>query len=177
MPVVVFTLQLSGIGSQRLFVTENISSVDYSIFVKWFAKVIPTENISNGLSKDQLQALCSLASTEKDRKLIKVAACQSKGLSGKKATEQFGIHNLPKLQEVEAALSQAEDICSAVNELAQAKEKATLEALGIYIDEEDSNDSENENEDSEQDVHVYWSSDKNESRQKEIPIDKNNVLR
>jgi len=75
----------------------------------------------------------------------------SKGLSGKKATEPYGIHNLPTLQEeVEAALSQAEDIPSAVNELAQAKEKATLEALGIYIDKEDSNDSENENEDSEQ---------------------------
>jgi hypothetical protein len=57
MPVVVFTLELSGPGSQRLFITENNPSVDYSVFVKWFGKVIPTKSITNGLSKDQLQGL------------------------------------------------------------------------------------------------------------------------
>ena len=87
MPVVVFMLELSGPGSQKLFITENNPSVDYSVFVKSLKFIVPVENVVTGLSKDQLRALCSLATTEKDRKLIKVAACQSKGLSEKKSNE------------------------------------------------------------------------------------------
>ena len=66
---------------------------------------------------------------------------------------------------MEAALSQTEEIR---NELAQIEEKATLEAFGIYVQEEDSEDSESKDDDSEQDVHVYWSSDESESNHEEV---------
>lgn len=132
----VFTLTLRGPGSQRLFVTENKPYVDFSLFVSWFPKLIPTDQIKKGVTRDQLQAICSLASSEKDRKLIRFAACKAQGLSNKKARKEYGIHCLGKLnEEVEDALSQAEELRKAVNTLANVEEKATLQALMLSKDE------------------------------------------
>lgn len=147
LPVVVFTLTLQGPGSQRLFVTENKPYVDFSLFVSWFPKVIPTDQIKKGVTRDQLQAICSLASSEKDRKLIRFAACKAQGLSSKKARKEYGIHCLGKLnEEVEDALSQAEELRKAVNTLANVEEKATLQALGINVEDSECSDEESEGE-------------------------------
>lgn len=143
----VFTLTLQGPGSQRLFVTENKPYVDFSLFVSWFPKVIPTDQIKKGVTRDQLQAICSLASSEKDRKLIRFAACKAQGLSNKKARKEFGIHCLGKLnEEVEDALSQAEELRKAVNTLANVEEKATLQALGINVEDSECSHEESEGE-------------------------------
>lgn len=143
----VFTLTLQGPGSQRLFVTENKPYVDFSLFVSWFPKVIPTDQIKKGVTRDQLQAICSLASSEKDRKLIRFAACKAQGLSNKKARKEYGIHCLGKLnEEVEDALSQAEELRKAINTLVNVEEKATLQALGINVEDSECSDEESEGE-------------------------------
>ena len=127
--------------------TENKPYADFSLFVSWFPKVIPTDQIKKGVTRDQLQPICSLASSEKDRKLIRFAACKAQGLSNKKARKEYGIHCLGKLnEEVEDALSQAEELRKAVNTLANVEEKATLQALGINVEDSECSDEESEGE-------------------------------
>lgn len=146
LPVAVFTLSLQGPGSQRLFVTENKPHVDFSLFVSWFPKVIPTDQIKKGVTRDQLQAICFLASSEKDRKLIRFAAWKAQGLTNKKARKEYGIHCLGKLNGEVDALSQAEELRKAVNTLANVEEKATLQALGINVEDSECSDEQNEGE-------------------------------
>ena len=89
---------------------EQQSGVDYVTFVSLFRKLIPSGTVSGGINKATLSGLCSLASTESDRKLIKYAACASRNLS-EKASQTYGISNYGALRnEVEGALQKACEI-------------------------------------------------------------------
>lgn len=85
--------KIASAGSQKLYVMELIPYVDYCVFAEWMVKLKIGVNTEKYLSKDVLQGVCSLASTEKDRKLIKFVACQSNGFSNKKASRNYGVYN------------------------------------------------------------------------------------
>ena len=81
-----------------------------------------------------LSALCRLACSESDRKVIKYTACASRNLSAKEACSTYGISSYNQLKcEVEEALEKA---C----EITAIEEKAFLRTLGMDI----SSDSESE---------------------------------
>ena len=93
--------------------------------------------------------ICSLASTKKDRKLIKFAACQASGLSNKRASQQYGVYNFSGIRnEVKNALQHATAVRQQIFELASIKERATIESFGIYLGQE-SDSSTDEDSDSE----------------------------
>ena len=100
--------------------------------------------------KKTLAMICKLASSEKDRCLIKYTACAATpNISSGRARKLYGISELKKLSSrVEDALVAAAEIERMVNKLAQIKEKSFLEQLGIAdcisSDEESSDDSSNE---------------------------------
>ena len=113
---------------------EQQSGVDYVTFVSLFRKLIPSGTVSGGINKATLSGLCSLASTESDRKLIKYAACASRNLSEKKASQTYGISNYGALRnEVEGALQKACEIRNEVMQIAAVKERAFLRTLGIDV--------------------------------------------
>ena len=93
LPVAILMLQLTGPGSQKLYVTQLERSVDYYLFSDLMTRLKDGDSNKQHLSKDTLREICSLASTEKDRKLIKFAACQASGLSNKRASQQYGVYN------------------------------------------------------------------------------------
>lgn len=134
LPVVIFETSTQGKGSQRLCMIEQQSGVDYVTFVSLFRKLIPSGTVSGGINKATLSGLCSLASTESDRKLIKYAACASRNLSEKKASQTYGISNYGALRnEVEGALQKACEIRNEVMQIAAVKERAFLRTLGIAL--------------------------------------------
>ncbi len=77
LPVVVIRLCLNGPGSQKLVLVNK--------FVVSRKRQVPD------LSKELLQGLCQLASTEKDRCLIKYVVCHSHSLGSKQSQHLYGV--------------------------------------------------------------------------------------
>jgi hypothetical protein len=113
---------------------EQQAGVDYKIFVSYFHKLTPSNNVSVGLNRDILTSPCQLASSESDRKLIKYAACASANVSAKKASSMFGISTYTRLKyDVENALQKACKIRKEVLEIAALEERAFLRTLGVDV--------------------------------------------
>ena len=155
LPVAIVMLQLKGPGSQKLFATQLSPNVDYCLLAEWMAKLKVGDNTEMYLSKETLQCVCSLTSTEKDRKLIKFVACQSNGMSNKKASQEYGVSNFSGIKkDVEDAMKDAIEIRDAVLELASIKEKATLESFGIYVEQDCESSSDDESPEHSDEVHI-----------------------
>ena len=90
LPVVV--LKVKG----TLYVLEYATQTDYHKLTQVIENLIPCEKMSLGLDRESLKALCDLASSEADRKLVKAAASAS--LSGVQAKAAFGISNVHELR-------------------------------------------------------------------------------
>ena len=97
LPVVVFKMSTKGLGSQKLYMVEQKSGVDFTQFVSLFKELVPAETDKVGLTRETLNGLCKLASNESDRKLIKYAACASKNLSSREAAKHYGVSNFSTL--------------------------------------------------------------------------------
>lgn len=162
LPVVVIRLCLNGPGSQKLYVTEKMKGVEYSFFPVLINRfIISRKSQVTDLNKELLQGLCQLASTEKDRSLVKYAVCRSRGLSNKQARQLYSVSNFKKLTEkVEASLHQAELIRDEVMSLASIEEKAILQSFGIAVqDSEESSESVSDSDTEELDDLKWFSSE------------------
>ena len=104
--------------------------------------------------------MCHLAGTERDKSLIKYAACRSSGLGSKQSQQVYGVSNLGILTErVEASLHQEDVIRNEIMSLASVEEKAVLQSFGIDLhDCDDSSDSFSSS-DTETPVELNWLSD------------------
>ena len=129
LPVVVFKL-CPRPGMQKLYVIENKEGIDYQTLVSLIHKFsLQNELDKTGIAKDTLRDLCSLASTESDRRLIKFAVCKA----NTKAKEHLGIQQLTTLKKnVQSALEQAMAIKKEVTNLATARKMSALRCLGVY---------------------------------------------
>ena len=83
--------------------------------------------------------LCALSSSEKDKKLISVAATAH--LSAKKARKELGINDLAKERKaVSEAIEEFKDIIDTVDEIVCVKEKLSLQEVGIVFSETEGED-------------------------------------
>lgn len=174
LPVVVIRVCLEGPGSQRLYVTPKMRGVNYSLFPSLIEKcVLSHEKQVTSLTKDMLNGLCHLASTEKDRTLIKYAACRSRGLSINQSQKVYGVSNFRKLSErVECSLQQAEMIRNEVRSLALIEEKAILQSFGINLDDSNSSSDSSSDSESGEPVELDWQSDDEASTDEEQESEK-----
>ena len=135
LPVVIFR------AFGQLFVTEFVHGVNFPKLVGIVSKFVPAKRINGGLNKESLRLLCELASTEKDRRLIRVAASQ--GQSANAARNSLGISNLTVERErVREAIDEYVEIKNMVNEIAQAKEDVRNSFGLACSDPDDSSSSE-----------------------------------
>ena len=130
-PVVIFRC------FSQLFVTEYVDGLNFAKLVSCVAKYLPQSKICAGINKENLKLLCEMASSEKDKRLIRVASCQ--GMSGNEA-KRLGVSNLNKEKmKVSEAMQDYLDIKQAVNKIAQAKVLSMeMESSGESMDEESS---------------------------------------
>lgn len=119
---------------QKLYVIENNDGIDYQTLVNLIHKFsLQNQLDKTGIAKETLRDLCSLASTESDRRLIKFAVCEASRYSNTKAKEHLGIQQLTSLKKnVQSALEQATAIRREVTDLATAREMSALRCLGLY---------------------------------------------
>lgn len=149
LPVVIFELELQGPGSQKLFVAERYSGMNYLSFSKVVQQFLllrnmgkSDRNITANMPKESLLLLCNLASSEADRLLIKYTACKSMGLSAKSAKTLYGFRDLHKQEErIMDAIETTYVIRKTIAELAKAESTASLNALGIHVPDDSESDS------------------------------------
>ena len=151
LPVVV--LKLNG----TLYVLEYSPYTEYDKLQTLIEKLVPEQKLSVGLSKEALKALCDMASTEADRKLLRVAT--TAGLSGSQAKTAYRIGNLHKERDqVAQAVQEYITIRHAVDDIVNAKEKVVLESFGVLDSDSEGEDLSDSLSNCESD---QWNSDRN----------------
>ena len=131
LPAAVFPLNIN--GGKKLYVCELSSSLDYS---KLQAFIDGLQNIDDKkdviIDKDMLQMLCELASSEKDKRLIKYAFCTISQLSSTSAKNLYEVSDLVMLQrQVTKALDEAQEIRDVVTKVASIDKSVALERIGL----------------------------------------------
>ena len=138
----------------KLYVAENRPDINYTRFVKFLNMLVPTELMQKGISRENLKILCELASSEKDKKRIRVAATTN--FSATRAKKELGISSLVKEREAVAeAVQQYRDIRDAVDEVVSVREGLSLQELGIVCSEtETGSEADHSNDDSDVNITV-----------------------
>ena len=160
LPVVIFQCNGSR-GNSPLFITDYKGQTDYKRLMFWISKLDLLDTMRQGqqpaainLDKSTLSALCKLASSDKDRALLKYTACQASGLSSTQARKIYGITDHKAISEkVKVAMKEAEEIREAVLELAKIEELAVLKSLRLTPEDQSvvpNNESEDDDEDAEE---------------------------
>lgn len=132
LPVAMFQVD-SQAGDPPLYVTGYYPCIDYKRLVYWInkLKVLSPGHIS-GLHKNTLSALCKLATSDKDRCLLKFAACEAAGLTSRQARKVYGISSYKEIErKVQTAITEAVEIRQAVMEIANIEEQALMKSLRI----------------------------------------------
>ncbi|CAB3988493.1 Chromatin modification-related YNG2 [Paramuricea clavata] len=130
LPIVV--LKIKGV----LYVLEHTSQTDFQKLTRVIENLIPDKSTHVGLDRESLKALCNLASSETDRKLLKTVA--TAGLSAEKAKALFGISNLHEMRkDVAQSVQEYDSIRRKVDDIVNAKMKATFESSEIGFSDSD----------------------------------------
>ena len=148
-PTVIFPLELE--TTKTLYVAEQQKQVDYNRLQTFLGSLIMSDRARHAqseLTKETLKHLCELASSEKDKRLIKFAACTaSSGMSAEQARKRYEVNNYKSLtSEVKDGLEKSDEIQKTVYKLATIEDKCFLEKLGILVSS-DSSDSESDSDD------------------------------
>lgn len=151
LPVVIFPVEIE-IGKKKLLVTEQHATVNYEKvgdFLKSLLESKPCTAQIPSISKETLKVVCDLASSEKDKKLIKYAVCSSANMSAEAARKTYGISDLKSLKKnVGDAVERALEIREAVEQLSRVKEECVLEELGLHMCEANTDGDETESSES-----------------------------
>ena len=127
---------------KQLCVTEIKQGLNMKKFSEFLSTMVKPERLSLGIDKDCLKVICELASSEKDRKLIQVAAGNS--LSGTSAERELGIANFnEKRNKVNTAIEELQQIKIAVNDIVDYKLSSSLPAPDLVAYDTVGHDSEN----------------------------------
>lgn len=152
-----------GIGDRRkgnytIYLVEKQCSVQYKVLQSLLNNWI---NCGEGkssevnLSKETVQELLKLAESSGERQRLKYAIVKAAGMSSTQAKETYGFNDIStKIREVESALEDAAAIREAIENIAEIKDQAILDSLGIYDttigdESESSDDSETDSDTSE----------------------------
>jgi hypothetical protein len=112
--------------------------------------------MQKGVSRENLKILCELASSEKDKKIIRVAATTN--FSATRAKKELGISSLVKEREAVAeAVQQYRDIRDAVDEVLSIREGLSLQELGIVFSETETGSEADSNDNSDINITVLSS--------------------
>lgn len=125
---------------------EHTPEVNYSTIQQFIDRVIVSKGTAAILDKRVLTALLGLATSDRDRQLIRYTAYHASGLSKTAARKQFGFRSTATLcSAVEHAIEEVRYIREFIDELAHIKEKAALAAIGVHVsDSSSSGDSDTE---------------------------------
>ena len=122
MPLVAMCIQ------NELFLIEKIEGLKYPLLVSFLQGKLSRSQVQQGITKDELKQLLTLAKSDRERECIQYAVFRASGISQTKARQQFGMENMyERSAHVEACISEAKEIKSAISELAILQDLAILD--------------------------------------------------
>ena len=167
MPVVI--MEIGKPGRCQLYVMPKVDTICYVQMHKHMQHLCTKERSTgntNGLSKDMLRSICTLASTQKDSMLMKYIACAASGKGSKKGKKDYGFEDFNKKHNlIQESLKQANELREAIDHLATTEDVAVLSTFGIQNICEDSDEDEKE------EVNMgttVWDSDSDDSLDSEV---------
>ena len=139
-PVTIIQMTLNGPGSQRLYVLETWQGVDIRRVINMAEKCLQGKTcFQSGISRKVLKDLCTLASSQSDRLLIKYACCKGQNLSKNKASNLYGFSDFHKQESrINSTFEEFKELRDAVDTLAKLEDKAVLEGFGLTYSDDDS---------------------------------------
>ena len=138
MPLAAIRVGLPSSGVSEIYLFEYIQGVNYRHFqclLNAFHLEKTTKKLS--MTKQQLKSVLSLAQNERERELVRYTAVVSSGLSATGARKHFGLDTMQqRVEKVEHALQEIQDIRVAFDSVASIRESATLAQFGITLEQE-----------------------------------------
>ena len=122
MPLVAMRIQ------KELFLIEKIKGLEYPMLASFLQGKLSKSQEQQGITKEELKQLLTLTKSDRERECIRYAVFRASGVSQTKARQRFGLENMyERSAHVEACISEANEIKSAVSELAMQQDQAILD--------------------------------------------------
>ena len=121
-------------GKSAWFLVEYVEGVDYVNFARFSESVFKFRNPTTliGMDKNKIKALLGLATSDRERELIRYSVFKSSGLTQTGARKKFGFEGMDsRAQRVEKCVEAAQSIREAIDKLALLQDKALLASMGF----------------------------------------------
>ena len=122
-------------GNAYTILMEKYQGVDYTKISRVLEALASTSKKPDvNLSKSCAKMLLALASSDREREVLRYTICKASGVSQSEARRKFGFESMSeRINKVDHVLEEMERIREAVDDLAQAQDKAMLESIGITV--------------------------------------------
>ena len=124
-------------GNALWYLVESFPGVDYSKFAQLLDSLFAASSFCRaGISKQEVNALLGLTSSDRERELVRYTVFKSSGLSPTAARRIFGFERMQERAAcVERCIEEACKIREAINKLSMVQDKAILFSMGVDMTE------------------------------------------
>lgn len=141
MPVACIRVGTPESGKVAWFLVEYVEGVDYVNFAH-FAEALFTANKpsqSPCINKSEIKGLLGLAQSDRERELIRYSLFKASGLTSSGVRRHFGFEKMSeRARSVRDCIETARSIREAIDKLSTIQDRAILAAMGINVDETES---------------------------------------
>lgn len=134
MPLVVVRIGQAHSGVSFNIVLEKFPGTDYLKLAKLLNRMTETASVAKGSSIDRpfMKMLLNMTQSSRERECLRVAIVKASGISATKARRLYGLEKMDeRIERVEQSIIEAQRIREAVEELAETRDKALMEAYGV----------------------------------------------
>lgn len=111
-----------------------MEGIDYVNFAQFSESIFKFGKSTTpvGIDKDKIKALLGLATSDRERELIRYSVFKASGLTQTGARKQFGFERMDtRAEQVEKCIEAAQSIQEAIDKLSRRQDKALLAAMGL----------------------------------------------
>ena len=134
MPLAAIRVGTPESGKGAWFLIEFVQGVDY-INVARFSQVLfkaDTQSPTIGLDKNAVKSLLGLASSDRERELIRYSVMKSSGMTPTRARRDFGFERMKeRIEHVEECIEVARRTQEDIDRLSQVQDQSLLIAMGL----------------------------------------------
>ena len=134
MPLAAIRIGTPNSGKAAWFLIEYVESVNYVNFARFSESVFNLKKTTTavGIDKDKIKALLGLATSDRERELIRFSVFKASGLTQTGARKQLGFERMnARSEQVEKCIEDAQSIREAIDKLAVLQDKSLLVAMGL----------------------------------------------
>ena len=126
-------------GQAKWYLVEHVEGVDYIKFSHFAEQLFLKSPQPIGIGKGEVQELLKLATTDRDRALIRHSVYKTSGLTSSGARKQFGFDSIQeRADHIEEHIKTVRSIRESIDKMSQIQDKAILTTMGLYESESES---------------------------------------